>query len=257
MRADKFFAEKFGSRTKAQQALSRGLVLCHGRPVSSKDEIKGDEPFEFPEETQCFVSNGGFKLERGLSVFGESVNGATVADLGASNGGFCDCLLQRGAGRVYCVDVGKSQLDRRLVSDPRVVVMDETNARYLTGESFPEKIDVVTADLSFISLRLILPAIFSILGEEGRAFVLFKPQFECDGIGLGKTGLLPIRYHRKLLSGFYAFASGLGFAVQNIVNAPIREKKNLEYLVFLKKGGEHISENEFLFRSTVYDRKQS
>lgn len=255
MRADKFFAEKYGSRTKAQQALLRGLVLCDGKPVSPKDEIGGDESFRFLSEALSFVSNGGFKLERGLSCFRESVQDAVVADLGSSNGGFCDCILQRGAKKVYCVDVGKSQLDGRLASDPRVAVMDETNARYLTRESFPEEIGVITADLSFISLRLILPAALSVLSEGGRAFVLFKPQFECNGKGLGKSGILPVSLHANLLKSFYAFAVGLGFAVKDIVNAPVRPKKNVEYIIFLQKGGASLPEAEFLRRAADLGRE--
>lgn len=254
MRADKFFAEKFGSRTKAQQALLRGLVLCRGVPVSPKEEVSGDEAFEFLSEELSFVSNGGFKLERGLSCFRVSVEGVVAADLGSSNGGFCDCLLKRAAKKVYCVDVGKSQLDSALSRDPRVVVMDETNARYLSRTDFPEKIDVVTADLSFISLRLVLPAVHEILAEGGRAFVLFKPQFECEGEGLGKSGILPVHLHKKLLTEFYAFACGLGFAVVDAVNAPIRPKKNVEYVIFLEKGGNSLSLAEFLGRCADFDR---
>lgn len=254
MRADKFFSEKFGSRTKAQQALLRGLVLRNGLPVSPKDDVSGDEAFVFLSEEVGFVSNGGFKLERALSCFRASVEGVVAADLGASTGGFCDCLLQHGAKKVYCVDVGKSQLDPRLASDPRVIVMDETNARYLSCASFPEKIDVVTADLSFISLRLILPALSSVLCEEGRAFVLFKPQFECGGMGLGKSGILPVRLHAELLSDFYDFAVGLGLSVRDIVNAPIRPKKNVEYVIFLDRGGFSVGRGRFLELSADLDR---
>lgn len=248
MRADKFFAEKFGSRTKAQQALQRGLVLCGGKPVSPKDDVSGDEEFVFLGSVE-FVSLGGDKLERGLSCFHESVEGAICVDLGSSTGGFCDCLLRRGAKMVYCVDVGTSQLAPALANDPRVVVMDETNARYLTREQFGERVDVVTADLSFISLRLVLPAIFDILGEGGRAFLLFKPQFECGGRGLGKSGILPVALHRDLLGDFYRFVLGMGFSVRDIVNAPVRPKKNLEYVLFLQKGGKSLSEAEFLSRA--------
>ncbi len=254
MRADKFFAEKFGSRTKAQDALLRGLVLCNGKPVSPKDDLLGSEIFEFVPQEKSFVSNGGFKLERGLTCFNASVNGSVAADLGASTGGFCDCLMQHGAKRVYCVDVGESLLDGRLARDPRVIIMDGTNARSLTKDNFSEQIDVVTADLSFISLRLILPAVHSILGDGGCAFVLFKPQFECEGEGLGKSGILPTFRHRKLLKDFYAFVRNLGFSVIDIVNAPIRPKKNVEYVLFLKKGGSSIAEGEFLDRAAHFER---
>lgn len=248
MRADKFFAEKFGSRTKAQQALARGLVLCDGKPASPKDDLSGTENFVFLARDE-FVSLGGEKLERGLSCFHVSVNGAVCADLGTSTGGFCDCLLRRGAKKIYCVDVGSSQIDPALAADPRVVVMDETNARYLTREDFADCLDVVTADLSFISLRLVLPAISELLREGGRAFLLFKPQFECGGKGLGKSGILPVSLHPKLLKDFYRFSLGLGFSVRDIVNAPVRPKKNIEYVLFLQKGENSVSEVEFLSRA--------
>lgn len=254
MRADKFFAEKFGSRTKAQRALEKGLILRAGKPLSSKDEVREEDVFTFLSEEEEFVSNGGYKLARGFSAFGEIVNGLVVADLGASTGGFCDCLLQRGAQRVYCVDVGTSQLDPRLASDLRVVVMDGTNARYLNAESFPERVDCVTADLSFISLRLVLPAIFAILPEGGRAFILFKPQFECEGKGIGKSGILPVSEHEHLLADFHGFCCEIGLAPEDIVNAPIRPKKNVEYVLFLRKGGAPLSKAEFLRRASNFYR---
>ena len=235
MRADKFFAEKFGSRTKAKEALSAGRILRGGRPLSPSDEVSDCDVFTVLEG-EDFVSGGGRKLDRALDVFHESVEGETFADLGASTGGFTDCLLRRGASKVFCVDVGESLLDK-------------TNARYLTRESFPERIGGVVSDLSFISLRLVLPAIHSILPEEGRAFVLFKPQFECGGKGLGKSGILPKAYHRNLLAQFYSFAAEMGLSPQNVINAPIFPKKNIEYVVFLKKGATPLSEREFLARA--------
>lgn len=251
MRADKFFSERFGSRTKAQQALKKGLVLRGGVPLGADDEVREGDSFEFLSEEVNFVSNGGNKLERALTAFSVDVCGMVFSDLGASTGGFCDCLLQHGAKKVYCVDVGSSQLDRTLASDPRVCVMDRTNARFLTKESFPEPIDGVTADLSFISLRLILPAVFGYLKEGGIALVLFKPQFECEGKGLGKSGILPVRYHERLLGEMYDFASSLGFSVADVVNAPIRPKKNVEYVLFLKKGGPSVAKSDFYARLSL------
>ncbi len=248
MRADKFFAERFGSRAKAKDALARGLVLQNGKPLSPSDEAEEGREYVFLAE-DGFVSLGGKKLERGLSVFGVSVENRVIADLGASTGGFTDCLLRRGAKRVYCVDVGESQLSPALSSDARVVVMDNTNARYLTRESFPEPIDDVTADLSFISLRLILPAVRGLLGKSGRAFLLFKPQFECGGRGLGKSGILPVSRHAELLSEFYTECVAGGLFPQGIVNAPLSPKKNVEYMIFLTCEGGAISRKEFLTHS--------
>lgn len=248
MRADKFLADRFGSRTKAQQALQKGLVLRDGNPLLPKDDVKEGDRLIFLEEAEHFVSNGGYKLARGLAVFCEDVSGCVIADLGASTGGFTDCLLQRGAKRVYCVDVGRSQLDKSIASDPRVSVMDGTNARYLKRESFPEPIDCVTADLSFISLRLVLPAVAAVLAEGGRAFLLFKPQFETAG-DIGKSGILPRARHVRLLRDFYLFCTEHGMAVRNIVNAPLREGKNVEYMLHLKKGGDSLPIHDFLGRA--------
>lgn len=245
MRADKFFADKFGSRTKAKEALMRGFVLRRGKPLAPTDEVTAEEEFSFIGENS-FVSNGGYKLERGLDAFGECVSGLVFVDLGASTGGFTDCLLRRGAKKVYCVDVGESQLHASIATDPRVVIMDKTNARYLKRDDFPEQIDGVVADLSFISLRLVLPAVADILPNGGNAFVLFKPQFECEGVGLGKSGILPERYHLPLLDNFYTFCLESGLAPVRAVNAPLREKKNIEYIIFLKKNGVATPKWEFL-----------
>ncbi len=245
MRADKFFADKFGSRTKARHALESGLVLRKGTVLSPKDEVEEGDAFVFLGEER-FVSEGGYKLERGLSVFGASVEGLAVADLGASTGGFCDCLLRRGARRVFCVDVGRGLLDPRLAGDGRVTVMDGVNARYLTADDFPEPLSAVVSDLSFISLRLVLPAVFGLLPEGGAAFVLFKPQFECGGKGLGKSGILPRRLHGELLASFYDFCTALSLAPRGIVNAPLRPKKNVEYVVALEKGGVPVPRAGFL-----------
>lgn len=246
MRADKYFAGRFGSRTKAAEALKRGLVLRGGRPLSPDDEVKEDDVFEFPAPEEAYVSNGGYKLARGLDTFQEDVSGKAFCDIGASTGGFTDCLLQRGAWAVVCVDVGESQLAPSLASDPRVTVMDNTNARYLKRADLPFAVDGVVSDVSFISLELILPAVFDILPELGRAFVLFKPQFECGGKGLGKRGILPVSRHAALLDNFYEFCKALSLAPKGIVNAPIRPQKNVEYVVLLEKGGEPVPKYAFL-----------
>ncbi len=246
MRADKFFAARFGSRTKAHDALTKGLISRGGKPLSPKDEVAEGDDFVISEEKEQYVSRGGFKLARGLSFFSANAAGKVFADLGASTGGFTDCLLQNGAARVYCVDVGKSQLDGSLLQSGKVVVMDETNARYLTAADFPEPIDGVVADLSFISLRLVMPAVFAILREGGEAFLLFKPQFECEGKGIGKSGILPTPRHAALLGKFYAEACASGLSPQGIVNAPLCPGKNVEYIVRLAKGGEPVAEAYFL-----------
>lgn len=245
MRADKFFAEKFGSRSKAAAALKQGLILRNGKPLAPDDEVREGDGFSATGELR-YVSAGGYKLESGLDAFGERVMGGVYADLGASTGGFTDCLLQRGAKKVFCVDVGESQLAPALFSDPRVAVMDRTNARYLTARDFPCPLDGVVADLSFISLRLILPAVKELLPAGGKAFVLFKPQFECGRKALGKSGVCPPALHGGLLADFYDFCLPLSLAPRAVVPAPVREKKNVEYMVFLQKDAPAAEKTAFL-----------
>ncbi len=251
MRADKFFTERFGSRAKAAEALKEGLVLRDGRPLSPADEVRAEDGFLFLTRREEFVSNGGYKLARGLDVFGQAVAGLTFADLGASTGGFTDCLLQRGAKRVFCVDVGESQLATSISADSRVTVMDRTNARYLKAADFPCPLDGVTGDLSFISLRLILPAVKELLPAGGNAFLLFKPQFECAQNGLSKKGICSPALHKKLLGEFYDFCLSLPLFPAGIANAPVRPKKNIEYLVWLKRDAPALPRDEFLSMISV------
>ena len=245
MRADKFFAEKFGSRSKAKEKLLRGLVYANGKQLSPDSEISGGENFQFIQE-EDFVSRGGDKLERGLSVFGESVEGGVYADFGASTGGFTHCLLRRGAKKVYCIDVGENQLDPSLRADGRVVVLDRTNVRYLTGEEFEEPLDGIVSDLSFISLRLVMPVVARLLGQTQKAFMLFKPQFECGKGKVGKSGICPVRQHLQLLDEFYDFCASLGLFIHDVVNAPLREGKNVEYVLSISKSVPALHKGEVL-----------
>ena len=249
MRADSFFAEKYGSRTRAKEILKKGLILRGEKALSPADDVSDADQFTFLSDEALRVSRGGYKLERGLLAFSQSVEGGVFADLGASTGGFCEVLLSRGAQRVYAVDVGKDQLAPSVASDPRVIVMDETNARYLRCEDFDLSLDGIVSDLSFISLSYVLPVISELLDDAGRAFVLFKPQFECGGVGLKKGGILPGTMHGALLSQFYDQCLAVQLAPQGIVNAPIHAHKNVEYIVFLKKGGVPIAREQFLHRA--------
>ena len=234
MRADKFFAEKFGSRTKSAEAIEKGLVLVNGKTIKSKDEIKETDEITFVQAEESFVSNGGYKLSRGLKHFDYSCQGKVFVDIGASTGGFTDCLLQNGAKRVYAVDVGESLLHESLLRDSRVCIMENTNARYLTGECFLERIDGVVTDVSFISLRLIFPAIHEILSELGDAFVLVKPQFECENKHIGKSGIVHNAAHAGIVKKVLSSAIENGLYPFGIVNAPIRKGKNIEYVLHLR-----------------------
>lgn len=238
MRLDKYLAENgFSSRTKAARAIAEGLVYLNGRIGKPSDEISEKDEIKVLEKPVSFVSEGGYKLRKAFDDFGVDVRGCICVDLGASTGGFTDCLLQAGAGRVCSVDVGKDQLDLKLRSDPRVQVMDGINVRYLRREDIAEeRIDVVTADLSFISLKLILPVIGRLLGDGGEAYILVKPQFECGGIGLDKHGIVKDRQKRhSVVFGIAEDAARIGLKPVAITTAPIHEKKNIEYVMRLQK----------------------
>ena len=237
MRIDKYLAEHgFSSRTKAARALAKGLVTRNGNTAKASDEVAEGDVVEVRAEREAFVSEGGQKLHKALECFGADVAGQVFADLGASTGGFTDCLLQRGAARVYAVDVGESQLETRLAGDARVVVMDRTNARYLDAAAFPEPIDGVTVDVSFISLTLILPAVARILRDGGSAFALIKPQFECGGRGLDKHGILKdADRRREIVESVARFACSVGLCPLGLTNAPVYARKNIEYILYLQK----------------------
>lgn len=229
-------AHGFSSRTKAARALAEGRVFLNGKEGKAADEVKEGDAVEVLPKERAFVSEGGKKLDKALRDFSADVRGQVFCDLGASTGGFTDCLLQAGAARVYAVDVGKSQLAPSLAADARVRVMDGVNARYLRAEDFPEPVDGVTADLSFISLRLVLPAVAAILRRGGSAFVLIKPQFECGGRGLDKHGIYKDAAGRRAIAEeLCRFACGLGLRPRALTAAPVLPRKNIEYVLWLTK----------------------
>ena len=234
MRADKYFADKFGSRSKAAEAVERGLVLVNGKTVRPKHEIKETDEIVFLETENRFVSNGGYKLDRAVTEFSLDCKAKTFVDIGASTGGFTDCLLQNGAKRVYAVDVGESLLHERIANDPRVVRMENTNARYLQKTDFPEPIDGVVTDVSFISLRLIFPVIKELLNGNGEAVVLIKPQFECENKNIGKSGIVHPSAHAGIVKKVLGYARESGLFPFGIVNAPVRKGKNIEYVLYVK-----------------------
>lgn len=203
------------SREKAQALILAGLVFSGGNRVEKPgDAVKPDEVLEL-RETLPFVGRGGLKLAEALDVFGLNVSGWTAADLGASTGGFTDCLLQRGARRVVAVDVDIRQMDQRLRQDSRVTLM-EKNARFLTANDFPCALDLVTADLSFISVLKVLPAVKTFLGS-GHLLVLLKPQFEAGRERVGRKGIVRDRsVHEEVLRSVVGGASDLGFRLEGL-----------------------------------------
>jgi 23S rRNA (cytidine1920-2'-O)/16S rRNA (cytidine1409-2'-O)-methyltransferase len=187
------------------------------------------------EEDLPYVSRGGLKLEQALNFFEVDPSGLICLDVGASTGGFTDCLLQRGAKRVYAVDVGKGLLHPKLREDPRVVVLEGINARYLTPSYFPEKMDLITVDVSFISLKKVLPALKELLKDNGLIIALIKPQYELSPKEVKKGIVRDPKLHLKVVNEIWEFAKDLGFEPLGVVESPILGAKgNKEFLICLR-----------------------
>ena len=218
------------SRQQAQRLIMAGEVLVDDHPVDKPGTRVPVAADLRASSAPPYVSRGGLKLEAALEAFAVDVQDQVVADVGASTGGFTDCLLQRGAARVYAIDVGYGQLAWKLQQDPRVVVMDRTNARYL--EELPEAVDLVTVDVSFISLKLILPAAMGWLGPAGQIVALIKPQFEAGPQDVGKGGVVRNpAVHRRVLTDLTGWADGRGLALQDLIRSPIKGPAgNVEFL---------------------------
>lgn len=246
MRIDKYLAERFGSRTRAAQAISQGLVLVNGAKTAPSREVGPDDRITFTEPEESFVSNGGYKLSKALKDFGLSVAGGVFADVGASNGGFTDCLFQNGAKKVYCIDVGENQLDASLRSK-NIVVFDNFNARNLNAAMFDEILDGVVIDVSFISLTHVLDKAAEALADKKAVIALIKPQFECDGGRVGKRGVVKdAAAHRRAIAKIYDFACGCNLAPRRLTTAPIKAGKNKEYLALFIKNGTPVALYELL-----------
>jgi 23S rRNA (cytidine1920-2'-O)/16S rRNA (cytidine1409-2'-O)-methyltransferase len=238
MRLDALLCEKnlVDSREKAKAAIMSGIVFVNGsRALKPGTMVPEDSALEVRGGPAKFVSRGGLKLEKALDFFGVSPEGKTCIDCGASTGGFTDCLLKRGAVRVYAVDVGYGQLAWSIRSDPRVVTMERTNARYLTAEQIPEKLQLAAVDVSFISLGLILPVIGRLLDADGAAICLIKPQFEAGREKVGKKGVVRDEAtHREVLFKFMEDARKSGLFVKRLTFSPIKGPEgNIEFLGYL------------------------
>lgn len=208
------------SREKARTAVMAGSVLVDERPAVKPASLVDEGAALHLLAERRYASRGGEKLEHALNVFGIDVAGAVAADIGASTGGFTDCLLQNRASRVYAVDVGRGQLDIRLRQDARVVVMEGVNARYLEG--LPEPVDLVTADVAFISLRQVLPAARHLLRPGGNIVALFKPQFEAARREVGKGGVIrDPQMHATLIGRFAAWCVKNGLRVLGLTASPL------------------------------------
>lgn len=233
MRLDVYIAEKCAcSRTKAVNMIADGSVTVNGRPATKPSRNVTDADDVAVSDEYRFASMGGYKLEKAFADFCLDVSGRTCADIGASNGGFTDCLLRHGAAKVYAVDVGACALDEKLKNDERIVVKDNVNARYLNVGILGEKVSFVTIDVSFISLKLVLPAAISVLTDNGEIVALIKPQFEAGRKNLSKSGIVVSeKVRNKVVDDIRDFATSLGAEVKGVTSAPVREGKNVEYLI--------------------------
>ena len=226
------------SREKAKALIRAGLVYVDNQKADKPGDMYPEEaPIEVRGKGLAYVSRGGLKLEKAMSAFGLGLEGALCMDVGASTGGFTDCMLQNGARKVYAVDVGYGQLAWGLRNDPRVVNLERTNARYLTREQVPEPIDFMSADVSFISLSLILPAARPLLAEEGQAVCLIKPQFEAGRGKVGKKGVVRDKaVHQEVIEKVMGFSLENGFSVKGRTFSPVKGPEgNIEYLILLER----------------------
>jgi 23S rRNA (cytidine1920-2'-O)/16S rRNA (cytidine1409-2'-O)-methyltransferase len=242
-RADRLLVERglAESRTKAQALILAGLVSCGERRVDKPGEqLAADAALTLKGRDHPWVSRGGVKLAHALDHFGIIVDGSVALDIGASTGGFTEVLLDRGARRVYAVDVGHGQLAWKLRRDPRVVVHERVNARYLTSTDIPEPIDVIACDASFIGLATVLPAPLALAAEKVQLVALVKPQFEAGPSRVGKGGVVrDPAVHREVCERTAAWVAGQpGWAVVGIVESPILGPEgNREFLLYAHRGG--------------------
>ena len=233
------------SRERARADIMSGLVYVNGQKATKPGmPVAADAKIELRGTACPYVSRGGFKLEKALEVFPVSAEGKTCIDCGASTGGFTDVLLQNGAAKVYAVDVGYGQLAWSLRNDPRVISMERTNVRYITSDQIPEPLDLAVMDLSFISVKLILPAVWPLLKDDAAVVCLIKPQFEAGREEVGKKGVVrDPKVHLEVLESFLDFVPGAGFTVMGLDYSPIKGPEgNIEYLGYLRKGTHPLPE---------------
>jgi 23S rRNA (cytidine1920-2'-O)/16S rRNA (cytidine1409-2'-O)-methyltransferase len=222
------------SRAKAQALIMAGEVSVDGKTIIKSGTLVAEEAVITMRQPPPFVSRGGIKLDYALDRFQLDVSSKVAADIGASTGGFTDCLLTKGASRVYAVDVGYGQLDYRLRQEKRVVVMERVNARY--PFQLPEKVDLATMDLSFISVEKVIPSVAQLLKDDGYLVVLLKPQFEAKRSEVGKRGIVkqPV-VHARVLGRFIAWVTGHGFRLGGLVASPILGAEgNMEFFLLLR-----------------------
>ena len=256
LRADVALVERglLPSREKAQAAIMAGKVYIGERKVNKPSEmVTPDDPLLLRTPAVEYVSRGALKLEKAIRVFRADLTDRIVIDIGASTGGFTDVCLRNGAKHVYAVDVGYGQLDWKLRNDPRVTVMERTNARYLTPDMFSEKPEVVVMDVSFISICLIIPAAADLIGEDGVFYTLIKPQFEAGRNKVGKKGVVrDPAVHQEVISSIASFVRSIGWEIQKLDYSPITGPEgNIEFLAEIRKGTAGCGIDEACIESVV------
>lgn len=236
------------SREKAKAIIMSGIVYVDGQKEDKAGTMFEDTvSVEVRGHTLAYVSRGGLKLEKAMTHFGVTLNGKICMDVGASTGGFTDCMLQNGAVKVYSVDVGHGQLAWKLRNDERVVCMEKTNIRYVTPEDIPDRIQFASIDVSFISLTKVLGPVKELLTEDGQIVCLIKPQFEAGREKVGKKGVVREKStHLEVIESVIAFAKSIGFGILNLEFSPIKGPEgNIEYLLHIKKQPEGFVQTEF------------
>ena len=237
------------SRERGRALIMAGAVYVGGqKALKAGQTVKPDDRIEVRENDNPFVSRGGLKLQKAMQTFPITLEEKICMDVGASTGGFTDCMLQSGARKVYAIDVGYGQLAWKLRTDPRVVNLERTNFRYCTREQVPDEADFASVDVSFISLRIILPVLHMLLRDGGEAVCLIKPQFEAGRENVGKKGVVrEPAVHAQVVRDVTEFAVQTGFSVRGLTFSPIRGPEgNIEYLMYLCKSedGAQVSQDE-------------
>ncbi len=243
LRLDVFLMENgyAESREKAKSMIMAGIVYVNNQKSDKAgNEVNEKDKIEIRGEKLKYVSRGGLKLEKAIIQFGINLENLICGDFGASTGGFTDCMLQNKAQKVYSVDVGYGQLAWSLRNNPAVINMERTNIRYLTKDDIKENLNFISVDVSFISLKLILPVVYNLLSESGECICLIKPQFEAGRDKVGKKGVVKDKsVHLEVVNEIILFSKKIGFKIKNLTYSPIRGPEgNMEYLLYISKSGD-------------------
>lgn len=240
------------SREKAKALIMSGVVyLNEQKALKCGDKVKDGDKIEIRGQKLPFVSRGGLKLDKAIKSFGINLSDCVCMDIGASTGGFTDCMLQNGASKVYAVDVGYGQLAWKLRNNPKVINMERTNIRYIDFDKITDKVDFISIDVAFISLKLVLPVAQKILTNDGKMVALIKPQFEAGREEVGKKGVVRnIAIHQKVIKDILDFTKEIGLSIEGLDFSPIKGPEgNIEFLMYLSKKAEttcNVSDDDII-----------